>query len=985
MVEPRSVAMHGRDEQLGLLRELVAATATGNPSVVVVLGEAGIGKTRLVDEFVARLADDTVLVVQANCSPGAARELPLAAVRELVNGLRKLLGPRLDRVAAVDSQAVSDLFASMDGAGRGGSPESHSAVGSQPQLFDLVARMLRGVARARRTLIVVEDVHWIDETSRDLLHFLARSLREEQLMMVLTARTGDPDYESCRTLVADLTGLRHGVRVDLPRLNAEQVAAQVADLRRAGASGGPASDADVARVVTLTEGVPLLVEEVVDAGHDDIGELADSLVGHRLARLSAQARTVVESAAVAVLEPTARQLAQATPLPRGQFDEALREAVVGGVLVRRRDKVEFRHALLREATLAQLLPDAERAHHSGWCSVVGDAPRGVAETVAAGHHRRGAGDLGGALEAFHGAALLSRRLSAYAEERQLLVAAADLWPFVPDAEARTDTTLSDLLGAAAWAAHEGMTDLEEGKRLVDAAIAALPAEASPHTRAMSTLLWHRLRWADDPEARLPASEVLAVVADVTMDPPSEAAVLACLEATDALLESGEPSRAEGYAVRAVELAATMDTAMLARALAPLAMTRARLGRYPDALREAQRAVALARRSGDLFAQVDTLTQLEIIEWLAGEDLTTTQERLVDLLGGERPGPLKGRWGLAQVNHAERLMDVGRWAEAQQILDRIAAEHLTGWVSWAARRVTDHLSVLRGDTMLPRADGLPPAPIQRTVDKNTEFDDVLASTYTYADIAARSGDLVTARARVRSVAADDRIDSSNGYLFPLLMVAARTEADLSVRGDDPVPDEGEWVVDRIRQLLELVPPRNQRDQAYVTHIGAELARRDRTDSPVTWMAVADSWRGCRRPFLLASALLRAGEACRAAGQVPEAAAALREAVSIGEQLGASPLVEEALAVARKTHLRLVSDVPRPVSVLGLTRREIDVLRLIAEGYSNSAIAGTLFISPKTVSVHVSNILAKLEVSNRGQAAALAHRAGLLAGGPDRSSS
>ena len=81
MVEPRSAAMQGRDEQLALLRELVAATATRNPSVVVVLGEAGIGKTRLVDEFVGGLADDTVLVVQANCSPGAARELPLAAVR----------------------------------------------------------------------------------------------------------------------------------------------------------------------------------------------------------------------------------------------------------------------------------------------------------------------------------------------------------------------------------------------------------------------------------------------------------------------------------------------------------------------------------------------------------------------------------------------------------------------------------------------------------------------------------------------------------------------------------------------------------------------------------------------------------------------------------------------------------------------------------------------------------------------------------------
>ncbi len=118
--------------------------------------------------------------------------------------------------------------------------------------------------------------------------------------------------------------------------------------------------------------------------------------------------------------------------------------------------------------------------------------------------------------------------------------------------------------------------------------------------------------------------------------------------------------------------------------------------------------------------------------------------------------------------------------------------------------------------------------------------------------------------------------------------------------------------------------------------------------------------------------------------PRRRAALREAVSIGEQLGAAPLVEEALTVARKTHLRLMSDVPRPVSALGLTRREIDVLRLVAEGSSNSAIARTLFISPKTVSVHVSNILAKLEVTNRGQAAALAHRAGLLAGGPGRSS-
>ena len=984
MVEPRSAAMQGRDEQLGLLREHVAATAVGKPSVVVVVGEAGIGKTRLVDEFTALLADDTVLLVRANCSPGAARELPLAAIREIVDGLRRLLGSRLDRVASVDSQAVAGLFASLDATARSGPSTSESSVGSQPQLFDLVARMLRGVARARRTLVVVEDIHWIDETSRDLLHFLARSLRDEQLMMVLTARTGDPDYESCRTLVADLTGLRHGTRVELPRLSADQVAAQVADLCRGGATGR-AADTDVARVVAITEGVPLLVEEVLDAGLEDVGELADSLVGHRLARLSSPARTVVESAAVAVLEPTARQLAQAAPLPQGQFDEAFSEAVLGGVLVRRRDKVGFRHALLREATLRQLLPDAEKAHHRGWCSVVGDTPRGLAATVAAAHHRRGAGDLGGALEAYYEAALLSRRLSAYAEEKQLLVTAADLWPFVPDANTRTGTTLSDILAEAAWATHEGMTDLKEGQRLVDAAIAALPADISAHRRAMCTLLWHRLRSTEGPDARLSASEVLAVVADVTMDPPSEDAVLACLEATDALQKSGEPSRAGIYAARAVELAEAVDNTMLARALASLAMARARLGRYDDAVRDARRAVALAVRSGDLFAQVDTLTHLEIIEWLAGEETTATQVRLVNLLGGDRPGPLRGRWGLAQANHAEGLIDAGRWDEAQQVLDLVAAEDLPDWVFWAARRLADHLSVWRGNAMLPRGDDIPPDPHHRTLDENTNLDDLLAAGYTYADIEARSGDLLAARARVRFVAGDDRIVGNTGVLFPFLLVAARTEADLSVRGDDPAPEDGEWMVDRIHHLLELAPPRNPRDQAYAAHISAELARRDRTDSPVTWLAVVEAWRHFPRPFQLGSALLRAGEACRAAGEVPEAAAALREAVSIGEQLGAAPLVEEALTVARKTHLRLTSDVPRPVSALGLTRREIDVLRLVAEGSSNSAIARTLFISPKTVSVHVSNILAKLEVSNRGQAAALAHRAGLLAGGgPGRTS-
>lgn len=973
--------MQGRDEQLALLRELVAATASGTPAVVVVTGEAGIGKTRLLDELTETLVSGSVLRVHVNCSPGAARGLPLGAVREIVGELHRVLGPDLDRITSVDSRALAarltdpGTYAERASVGHGGS------VGSQVPLFDEVVGMVRAVARARRLVVMIEDIQWMDETSRDLIDFLARSLRDEQLMLVLTARTGDTDYESCRRFVADLTGLRHGTRIELARLTRAQVAAQVAELQRSGASVtqvGAAAGVDLERVVVLTEGVPLLVEEVLDAGVDDVGDLADALVGHRIARLSPAARTVVESAAVAVLDPTAGQLARAAPLPHDQFDEAFNEAILGGVLVRRRDRVVFRHALLREAALRRMLPYAETAHHQGWCSVIGDIPRDLASMVAAGHHRRGAGDLGGALVASYQAALLSRRLSAYAEEKHLLLAAAELWASVPDAEDLTGTELWAVLCDAAWATHEAMTDLKDGQRLVDAAIEALPPHASAQQRAMLTLLWHRLRWTESPQARLTVAEVLDVVADVSMDPPSTDAVYACLEAVDALMQVGDVARAQSFVDRAVRVAEAMaDNAILARALAPRARVRARMGRHGEAMRDARRAVVLAQRSGELFAQVDTLSQLEIVEWLAGEDTGAVNLQLVELLGGDRPGPLRGRWGMAQTNRADGLIERGSWEQAQEILDLVAAEEMPEHVSWSARRLADLLSVWRTGE-LPRA-AVPTAPYPQSSDEETTLDDLLGASCISADISSRCGNLVEARGHIGSVVGDDRIDGSKWCLLPFLLVAARVEADLAVCGDDDAPKVGDWATGQIRRLLELVWVSNPRDAAYVAHINAELGRRDGTDTPAQWMSVVEKWRQCPRPFLLGSALVRAGEACRAAGQVPEAAAALREAVSIGEQLSARPLVEEALSVARKAHLRLLSGVPRAVSELGLTRREIEVLSLVAEGSSNSAIAETLVISPKTASVHVSNILAKLGVGNRGEAAALAYRAGLLAHG------
>ena len=238
--------------------------------------------------------------------------------------------------------------------------------------------------------------------------------------------------------------------------------------------------------------------------------------------------------------------------------------------------------------------------------------------------------------------------------------------------------------------------------------------------------------------------------------------------------------------------------------------------------------------------------------------------------------------------------------------------------------------------------------------------------------------MAARCRTHEAISDDRVTSNPGFLFPLLWVAARTEADARLSGADPTPDEGEWFVDRIQHLLDVMPPRNPRDRAYAAHVRAHLARRTGDDDAETWAAVVDLWRHIDLPHPLGWALVNAGAAAARAGRRTEARRSLREAIDIGERLGARPLVDEALAAGRRAHLRLSSATPRVVADLGLTDRELDVLRLVAEGASNPEIARELSISTKTASVHVSHILAKLGVASRGEAAALAHRAGAVVG-------
>jgi DNA-binding CsgD family transcriptional regulator len=160
------------------------------------------------------------------------------------------------------------------------------------------------------------------------------------------------------------------------------------------------------------------------------------------------------------------------------------------------------------------------------------------------------------------------------------------------------------------------------------------------------------------------------------------------------------------------------------------------------------------------------------------------------------------------------------------------------------------------------------------------------------------------------------------------------------------------------------------QAYAIVVDAELDRAGGRSAPDTWDAAAAAWDTLHQPYPLAYALLRAAEP---RGR-EEAAVRLRRAAQLADDLGARPLLERIEACARRARIPLGGRTGG--DSLGLTPRELEVLRLVADGRSNREIAGRLFISAKTASVHVSNILAKLHVASRGEAAATAHRLGVV---------
>jgi DNA-binding CsgD family transcriptional regulator/tetratricopeptide (TPR) repeat protein len=450
------------------------------------------------------------------------------------------------------------------------------------------------------------------------------------------------------------------------------------------------------------------------------------------------------------------------------------------------------------------------------------------------------------------------------------------------------------------------------------------------------------------------------------------------------------------AIRAAQEAG--DSRSEVMAAVNLAYARARAGDLDEELPRLAEARAAAERLGDLGALLRAYgCEADVLQGTGRYEQAAAAAR-AGLSVATRAGLARTAGPTHAGNLAEALISLGRWDEATEIVEH--ALELTPTPSLRA-----YLLVLRGTVALAHGD-------LAVAEAATKYaHDVFTRGTSYAQdhllLVDLEVDLRLAQARpaaavalVERTLATGDAERSPRYLWPVLTTAARA-VTAGAAGPDPVPDAArDLLLADLRERsarLPVIGPVQRAHQLTFTAETAESPDRagtaretERAGGPTAWAAwdrAAAAWADLGQPYRQAQALLRAATAAAGAGDQPAAAERLRHAAKHADLLAAHPLRAQIDRLARMARIFLGDGVgPAPGAAadpgalsrrrLGLTRRELEVLRLVADGRTNRQIAEELFISAKTASVHVSNILAKLDVTSRVQAATAAHRLNLL---------
>jgi len=977
----------GRTQELAQLRDLLARAAHGEPLVALLGGEAGIGKTRLAEQLAATASQQGVRVLRGACVPLGEEGLPFAPVTQ---ALRDLDAAELEAVAGPARAELGRLLPDLPWGGEAAAGPAVVGAG-QGRLFELLLGVIERLAANAPLMLVMEDLHWADRSTRDLVAFLAASLRSGRVLLVLTFRSDELDRRHpLRELLGELARNRRVQRLELPRFTRAELAEQLAELLGADPPARLVQD-----IYGRSGGNPFFAEELVlvggGAGPAALPPSLQEVLLTRVVRLGHRTQQLLRVAAAAGPGVTEPLLAAVAGMEEAVLLEGLREAVDQQVLLPEPggDGYVFRHLLVAEAVYSELLPGERGRLHTALAGALeagleaGEAPASRAARLA--YHWWAAGDQPRALHASVQAAAAAEEVYGFAEAQLQLERVLALWERVPDAKGRAGMDRVALLsrcGEAAYAAGDPARAAElvrQALPLVD------PASQSQRAGLLHEQLARCLRMLGDPAALAQQQQAVRLVAPEPS--PERARVLGSLAHLLALVDRFEEAR--GIAEEAAAIARQVGArAEEANARTALGSALVHLGETDTGLAELEAAGRLARQADDVIMMLRASNNHADLLLTAGRLEEAATVALGGLEEARRLGLVRFDGPYLAGNATEALVALGRWDQAEQVSRQGLEAAPTDAVSVPLLCSRAVLELGRGDldaaqARLQAARRLLPAPIPEAQMAGPLFAGL-------AELALWGGDLDQAKRLVAEavplVAANPR------YAAPLYGLGVRVEADRAElarahRPGQPAPDDGTATALLARLDQAAAGPAGAGIPELAAWHATALAERTRQQGPsdpAAWAAAAAAWERLGQPYRVAYAGFRHAEALLASSDHESAAVVLGRAAEVTGRLGARPLDTEIKALARRARLNLTphasapavaTGASTPAEQLGLTAREAEVLALVAAGRSNRQIAQALFISPKTVSVHVSNLLAKLGVAGRVEAAAIAHRLGL----------
>lgn len=970
-------AFVGRAAELDALDARLAELSEGRAAVVLLAGEAGMGKSRLAGELRTR-AEAAGALAATGRTPVEGAALPYGTIVGLVRDLARKLGPR---ETADLLEPVQRLLM--------GSPEETDAPGAltRLRLFEAVLRAVEGLASARPLVLALEDLHWADPGTVELLDYLVRNVEDDAVLLAATYRPEEVDRrDAVRRVLAELRRHPATTVLELAGLSRDEVGALVSAI-----TGESPSWTVVDAIHRRSDGNPLFAEELIGVRDDSaLPPALRDLLAVRIDQLPPGPRSLVDAAAVLGVSADHRLLERVAEVETADVDAALGDAVRHRVLVTDGPggMVRFRHALLQQAAHDALLPALRtRLHRRAAEALVADpslaaAGRGHAAAALA-EHRFEAGEWAAACEASIAAAQASMGLYAIHAAHAHLQRALAAHRLAAGACAHPDVDDSELHRLAAETAAL-ISELEEAHVLAEAALDALPPDAPPERVLASQLLSARCHWNVGHAER--AMATIAAAEAQLPDPPSGAAAaeLATIHAR-LLMGAGRMTECIARCEEALALTREAGTRIAeGHVLATLGPCLAEIGELDRGLGTIEEAAAVAEEVGDPDLLIRTYINLTHVQMTCGR-LDETADLVTTVMDDASPLGMV-RLGGVGVNATEALIVLGRWDEAERLGALMMGKARAACTSDTLNNAL--LAVRRGDLEAAEAEleRRPPTAAAAIAQRELLLAEIALERGTPDDATA-----AVDRALAAIVGFDAHHELLHAHALGLRALAdqaaqpvrpgrrhATDPAKLTRLAESKLAEVEEWVHEAARRVARLSPW----IEAFAAQCRAEASRVRGPDTAL-WAAAVDAWQVLGAPFDVAYARLRYAEALLAArADRRDATASLADAWRTARDLGAARLAAACERLAERARITLddpggSAATPRERAAvdLGLTPREAEVLDLLACGRTDGQIAEELFVSKKTASVHVSNILRKLDARDRWHAGDVGRAAGL----------